>query len=225
METRSFQERLVSIGKGFDKLIHVVKLPKSGKQEIVITYKGDEVFEGVHSSTQDVEIRQVEQFAGETKVRVLVKCPFIGTQQRSIVFYFEPSTPFYLLDKQTVIPNTKKLKQAIQFQITGFSEFDNYEYNTEEVLEGSDVDFSFNYIGQNKIIGVKGTCGCTNVQVDGNRIFGKLTTQDIKGNFSKTINVYFGDYQRQYESINGVLLTSKDSYTTTLIIRGSTISN
>lgn len=221
---KGFQERLREASIGFDKLIHVLKIPKSSKQEVIITYKGEESLDGVYSDNQDITIRQVENFGNEVRIRVVARAQTPTSVTRAIVVYFDKEEPFYIKDGDKVIPNPSKLKQSIQFQITGINEFDTYEYNFGEVVEGDIIKFEFNYTGSDKIQGVKGTCGCTDVNLEGNRIYGALSTEGLVGNVAKTVNVYFGDYARNFESINGILIPNKDSKVVTLAIRGNTIS-
>lgn len=219
----SFQERLSQIGRDFNKLIYNLKIPKEGKEEVIIEYTGNEKLDGVFSSNADVVIRQVIEFAGSVKIKAIVKSSMLGQQMKNIVVYFDPDTPFYLKDGNKIIPNDKKLKQSINFNVECFNDFDSQEYNFGEVFEGDTPSFEFNYTGSDKITGVKGMCGCTDVNLDGNKIYGKLNTEGLKGNVAKTINVYFGEWDRQHESINGILIPNKNSRITTLAIRGNTI--
>lgn len=223
MENSSFQERLGKINKGFDKLIHQVTLPKDGRQEIVLTYKGDEIFDGVYTSFNDVIVSKVEEIEGGIKIYVRIKAIIADKQNRSVVVYFDPGVPFYKKDGDIIIPNDRKLKQTINISITGVQDFDTYEYNFGEVVEGDKIDFQFFYTGQDTISGIKGGCGCTDVNLDGSKIFGVLDTKGLNGNVAKTINVYFGEYNRQYEVSSGVLIPNKNSRLTTLTIRGFTI--
>ncbi len=223
MASKGFQERLREISIGFDKLIHVVKIPRNGKKEIIITYKGDEKLDGVHCENNDITIRQVEDLGGEIRIRAVVRAVNDATIQRAIIVYFDPNEPFYVRDGHKIVPNTNKLKQSVQFQITGISEFNTYEYNFGEVIEGDTIKFEFFYTGQDTIEGVKGTCGCTDVNMDGSRIYGTLSTENLSGNVAKTVNVYFGDFARNFESSNGILIPNKDSKVATLAIRGNTI--
>ena len=219
----SFQERLAKIGREFDRLIYHIKIPKDSRQEVVIEYKGDEKLDGVFTTNADVTIKQVIELAGSTKVRVIVKSSGIGQQIKNMIFYFDPETPFYIKNGDVVSPNDKKLKQAITFNVEGINDFDTQEYSFGEVVEGEKVSFEFNYLGSDAIAGVKGTCGCTDVSLEGNTIRGKLNTEGLKGNVAKQVNVYFGDWDRQHESVNGILIPNKDSRITTLAIRGNTI--
>lgn len=224
METRNFQERLVQLGRDFDNLIHVVQLPKGDKKQIEITYRGKEKLDGVFTESADISIREIVEVGGEIKIRVIVRCSMVGTQNKALTVYFDPESPFYTKDEDNIVrPNTKKLKQQINFQLKGANEFEKDTYDFGSVEEGDPIVFEFTYIGNRQISGVKGNCGCTNVKIDGNKISGILDTDKMRGSVGKSINVYFGDYERQFDSFHGILIPSKDSSLTQLTIKGNVL--
>lgn len=223
MEVKDFQSRLSKIGGDFSTTIVTVEEPRWGKKEVILSYKGEEEIDGILSEHDNIKIRNVAHIGGETLIRVLVQPTVLGTQQKTITVFFDPNSPFYVKNENGVVtPNPQKLKQQIIFQLKGISDFDTYEYDFGKVDEGKEVSFQFNYLGNYQITGVKGSCGCTNVKVEGNKIVGTLNTTNIKGSVSKTVYVYFGDHERQYESLNGILVPNKDSVTKILTIKGNT---
>lgn len=55
------------------------------------------------------------------------------------------------------------------------TEFDSHIYDFGVAVPNEKVKFKFIYKGEDKLLGVKPSCGCTNLKLDGNEITGELT--------------------------------------------------
>lgn len=221
----SFQERLVQIGRDFEKLVHRVNVPRGALQRIRLVYKGLEQLDGIHHpDNSDVYVEKVTfNEDGHLIADVVVKASANGNKNNQLVFYFDPSIPFYLKNEDGRIEvNTRKLKQTVTIQTKGEVIFDKDKLTFTDVSEGDLLEFSFLHKGTDKIQGVKGSCGCTNVYLDGDLVKGALDTTGFKpGYFSKHINVYYGEYERIYNSVGGVLKQSPEAFLYTLTIDGT----
>lgn len=221
MQNSSYQDRLVQLGREFEKLVFTKDVPRGAWQDFTVRYKGEEVFQGVLAENIDVVVKDVGKVQDATEILVSVRSSAVGKQQKFMTVYFDPMEPFYIKSEGSLVsPNLRKLKQQVQFVIQGTSNFDKEELNVGEVKGGSIVDFEFNYIGEREIGGVKGTCGCTNVSLNGNKITGQIDTTGFEEDWSKHVNVYIGDYKNYYYSKNGVLRLNPDCAIIPLIIKG-----
>ncbi len=222
MEPREFQERLVKLGRDFEKLVFTQDVPRGTWADFVIRYKGSEVFQGVLAENIDVLVKDVGKVGDATEILVSVKSNSVSKQTKNLTVYFDPISPFYRKVNGSIVePNTQKLKQQIQFIINGTSLFDTEELNIGEVDKDTIVQFEFEYRGTEPISGIKGTCGCTNVSLNVNKIIGQIDTNGFKGDWSKHVNVYLGDHENYYYSKDGVLKQNPSCSVIPLFIKGS----
>ena len=221
MEAKVYQERLVKLSRDFEKLVISSDVPRGTWKDFVVRYKGSEVFQGVLAENVDIVVKDVGKVQDSLEVLFSVRSSNIGKQNKVVTMYFDPTSPFYVRTSSGIIePNTTKLKQQITFSINGTFDFDKEEINVGEVKEGSLVDFEFEYKGNVPLAGVKGTCGCTNVSINGNKISGQVNTSGFKNDWSKHVNVYLGDYENYYYSKDGVMKQNPNCSVIPLFIKG-----
>lgn len=224
MSPVEYQQRLVQLGREFDKLVVKSKQEVGSWQDHLIKYTGNEVFQGVLSENVDLVVKDVGVVQGVLEILVSVRASIPNVVNKSLTVYFDPQSPFYVKESSGKVEiNTRKLKQQISFQVEGYSSFNTTIFDAGEIKEGTPVPFSFDYIGQREIYGVKGSCGCTNVSYEGNKVQGVIDTQGFKNEWTKTVNVYFGDVKNFYYSKNGVLKQNPECSMATLQIKGKII--
>lgn len=224
MSGPEFQKRLVELGRHFEKLVYKKDQEVASWHDYVIKYTGNEVFQGVLSENVDLVVKDVGVVQGVLEILVSARTQNVGVSNKSITIYFDPQTPFYTKDEGSKVEvNTRKLKQQINFQLTGFVNFDKLIFDSGTQRAGESVPFSFEYNGDRQISGVKGSCGCTNVSLNGNKITGIIDTTGFSNEWAKTVNVYFGDVANYYYSKDGVLKPNPDCSLATLQIKGKII--
>lgn len=224
MSPVEYQKRLVELGRNFDKLVVKSKQEVGAWQDHLIKYTGNEVFQGVLSENVDLVVKDVGVVQGVLEILVSVRASLPNVANKSLTVYFDPQSPFYVKESSGKVEvSTRKLKQQINFQVEGVSAFNTTVFDTGEIKEGTPVPFSFEYIGEREISGVKGSCGCTNVSFEGKVVQGVIDTQGFKNEWTKTVSVYFGDVQNFYYAKNGILKQNPDCSMTTLQIKGKII--
>lgn len=217
----NYQGRLVQLQRDFNKVVYTANAELGQWVDFVIEYKGEEVLDGVLNEDKDIFVKQVGKIAGQTLIKVSLKCNNVGVINKKLTIYFDDRSPFYIRTEKGKIEVTdRKLKTQITFQINVVLNFDKVTYDCGNHNKNDKVGFEFTYLGKESIKGVKGSCGCTDVQFEGNRIFGTIDTKDFKTTWAKNVTVYFGEFERPYESDGGIFVPSTKVHNVALSVKG-----